>query len=303
MIDFRKLTGEDYDRFQEFLPLCHGRGCEYSFVNLSIWGRQKAAFLDGFLVLFSQFGRNSVYPFPLGKGDAKPILDAIIQDARMRGIPCRISSMTEADCRLLEALYPGQFRFHADRDHYDYVYPTQALADLTGKRYQSKRNFANRFHANYPDAQFLPLDSATEDMARQLVDRWCEEKLAADPLADFLMERTALDRAFRNREALGLEGLVLVNEGQCIAMTMGSRLSHDTFDIHFEKAISGYDGAYAAINRGFARYLQEKYPEVIFLNREDDMGIEGLRKAKLSYHPDHLVEKYWARLWEADDEH
>ena len=303
MIDFRKLTAEDLDRFQKFLPLCQGRGCEYSFVNQSIWGRQRVAFLDDFLVLFAQYGRNSVYPFPLGWGDHKPILDAIIHDAQMRGIPCRISSMTEEDCRLLESLYPGQFRFHADRDHYDYVYPIQALATLSGKRYQSKRNFANRFHANHPDAHFLLLDDSTEDMARRLVARWCEEKLAADPLADFVLELTALDRAFRHREALGLEGLVLMADGQAIAMTMGSRLSTDTFDIHFEKAISGYDGAYAAVNRGFAQHLLEKYPEVAFLNREDDMGIEGLRKAKLSYHPDHLVEKYWARLWEADDEH
>lgn len=303
MIDFQKLTTDDFDRFQEFVPACQGRGCEYSFVNLSIWGRQRVAFLDGFLVLFSQFGRSSVYPFPLGKGDVKPILDAIIHDARMRGIPCRITSLTKADCDLLEALYPGQFRFHADRDHHDYVYTIEALASLSGKRYQSKRNFANRFNANHPDAHFLPLDDSTEGLARSLVARWCEEKLAADPLADFVMEQTALDRAFRKREALGLEGLVLMAEGQCVAMTMGSRLSPDTFDIHFEKAISGYDGAYAAINRGFARHLMEKYPEVKFLNREDDMGIEGLRKAKLSYHPDHLVEKYWARLWEADDEH
>ena len=63
-----------------------------------------------------------------------------------------------------------------------------------------------------------------------------------------------------------------------------------------------YPGAYAAINQAFASYLQNKYPNLVYLNREDDMGIAGLRQAKLSYHPDHLVEKYWARLWEDDDE-
>ena len=93
-----------------------------------------------------------------------------------------------------------------------------------------------------------------------------------------------------------------MEDGKCIAMTMGSPLSDNTFDIHFEKALDGYDGAYAAINQGFARYLLGKHPNVEYLNREDDLGIEGLRKAKLSYHPDHLVEKHWARLWEEDDE-
>ena len=104
------------------------------------------------------------------------------------------------------------------------------------------------------------------------------------------------------REELGLEGLVLMENGQALAMTMGSILSPDTFDIHFDKALDGVDGAYAAINQSFAQYLQEKYPQIRYLNREDDLGIDGLRKAKLSYHPDHLVTKYWARLWEETDE-
>ena len=85
-------------------------------------------------------------------------------------------------------------------------------------------------------------------------------------------------------------------------MTLGSRLSEHTFDIHFEKALERYDGAYSAINRAFAQHIREKCPEVTLLNREDDMGIEGLRKAKLSYNPDHMVEKSWALLREDRDD-
>ena len=99
-----------------------------------------------------------------------------------------------------------------------------------------------------------------------------------------------------------MEGAVLMEQGQIMAFAMGSRLDRDTFDIHFEKALGASDGTYAAINRGFARHLREKYPELRWLNREDDMGIEGLRKAKLSYNPDHMVEKCWARLWEEEDD-
>ena len=99
-----------------------------------------------------------------------------------------------------------------------------------------------------------------------------------------------------------MEGLLLVENGQALAMAIGSRLNDTTFDIHFEKALGTVDGAYAAINQAFAAALWEKYPARQYLNREDDLGIEGLRKAKLSYHPDHMVEKYWARLWEDDDE-
>ncbi len=302
MIEFKKLTKEDRERYRQYLPACHGKGCEYAFANLCMWGRQRAAFLDGFLVLFSQFDRSSVYPFPLGEGDIKSVLDAIIHDAKSRGIPCRLSSMTEEECRLVESLYPGQFRFHTNRDNYDYVYAIEDLATLRGKRYQSKRNFVNRFHINHPDCQILPLDESTADAAKILVTKWLESKHLADPLLDTHMEQVALGRAFANQQAYGLEGLVLMEHGQALAMTMGSFLSSDTFDVHFEKALDGVDGAYAAINFAFARYLQEKYPHIRYLNREDDLGIPGLRKAKLSYHPHHLVEKYWVRLWEDTDE-
>ncbi len=303
MINFHRLTDADLQKYLEYAPCCQQRGCEYSFVNLRIWGRQSAAVVDGFLVLFSQFDRSSVYPFPLGQGDLKGVLDKLIEDARTRGIPFRLSSMTQAHCDTLEALYPGQFRFHTDRDSFDYVYRTEELAALRGKRYQSKRNFVNRFCLNYPDHRFLPLDDTTCDAAKEVVQQWMSEKIAEDPLTDFHLERTALERAFAHRKELGLVGMVLLADGQPVAMTMGSRLCGNTFDIHFEKAASGFDGAYAAINQAFARYIQEQFPEVEYLNREDDLGIPGLRKAKLSYHPDHLVEKYWARLWEDDDAH
>ena len=110
------------------------------------------------------------------------------------------------------------------------------------------------------------------------------------------MERAALNKALSNMELLKIEGIALMEEGRVLAMTMGSRLSEDTFDVHFEKALDTEEGAYARINQAFAGYLMEKYPAVRYLNREDDMGLEGLRKAKLSYHPVRLTEKYWACL-------
>ena len=94
---------------------------------------------------------------------------------------------------------------------------------------------------------------------------------------------------------------MIVDQGQVLAVTVGSRMTESTFDIHFEKAREDVDGAYAAINCEFARYLRLKYPEAQFLNREEDMGLEGLRKAKLSYLPHHMVDKHWAYL--AEDIH
>lgn len=112
-----------------------------------------------------------------------------------------------------------------------------------------------------------------------------------------------MDRAFGAMETLGLEGLVLRDgDGRIIAMTMGSRLSEDTFDIHFEKADPAVEGAYAAINQAFAQYLRQRYPALKWLDREDDMGLEGLRQAKLSYYPARMIEKHWAKCMEAEDE-
>ena len=303
MICFERLDLNTKARYDQYLMNCSERGCEYSFVNLFLWGRQKAAFLHEHLAFFSQFDRRSVYPFPVGNGDLKPVLDEIIDDARTRGIPCYLTTMTKQDCETLDQLYPGAFRFHADRDSFDYIYAIDDLADLKGRKFQKKRNHLNRFESEHPGCQAIPLDESTRVAAFDMLQQWYAARQAADPHSDFHLEQLAIHRAFAFQQQLGLEGLVLMEEGRAIAFCMGSRLNGDTFDIHFEKAREDVDGAYAAINREFARYLREKYPDIHYLNREDDLGLEGLRKAKLSYCPDHMVEKYWARLWEAEDEH
>ena len=298
MIDFQPINPERIDQFNEILQNSGERGCEYSFANLYLWGRQKAALVHGNLALFSQYNRRSIYPFPVGNGDLKATIDVIIHDANARGIPCRLSGLTASDEAKLEALYPGQFHYHIDRDFFDYVYDIDALADLKGKKLQRKRNHFNKFLQLHPDYTVEPITEHNTCQVQQMVDSWYQQRLEEDPHSDFLMEQTALTKALRHREALGMEGLLLKDGEELLAMTMGSRLSANTFDIHFEKALDRVDGAYAVINREFARYLRQQHPELRYLNREDDMGLEGLRKAKLSYYPDHMIEKRWACLRE-----
>ena len=119
MIPFEKLDLRKKELYEKLLLNCGERGCEYTFANKFLWGRQKAAFLGDQLVFFSQFDRRSIYPFPIGFGDLRPALDAVIADARERGIPCYLGCMTKSDCDLLEQLYPGRFSFHEDRDSFD----------------------------------------------------------------------------------------------------------------------------------------------------------------------------------------
>ena len=291
------MTLENKPLYDEFLIHCGDRGCEYNFANLFLWGRQKATIHEGNLAFFCQFNRRSVYLFPLGE-NLKPTVDAIISDSRKRGIPCRLTSLTREDMEKLEGWYPGQFYFQPDRDSYDYIYAVDALADLAGKKLQKKRNHCNRFHLLHPHCESFPITEENTPVVLAMVEAWYAQKKAADPTAGFRLEQAAITKALRHREALGMEGIVLTNKGQLIAMTLGSFLSEDTFDVQFEKALEGFDGAYAYINREFARFLRNKYPQLRWLNREDDLGIEGLRKAKLSYCPDRLIEKSWACLKE-----
>lgn len=297
MLNFLALKPEDKEKYDAFLQKGPERGCEYNFANLFLWGRQKATVHEGNLAFFCQFNRRSVYLFPVGQ-DLKPTLDAIIQDACKRGIPCRLTSLTRSDCEWLEQWYPDQFYFQPDRDSFDYVYSIDALAELKGKKLQRKRNHCNRFRLLHPNCTAAPITDENTPQVVEMLERWYAQRKAADPTASFHLERTAITKALRYRKELGMEGLVLLEKGCVIAMTLGSRLSENTFDVHFEKAAEGIDGAYNVINQEFARYLKKKYPALQWLNREDDLGLEGLRKAKLSYCPDRLVEKSWACLKE-----
>ena len=293
MIHFERLTIEQKPEIDALLHRAAHRGCAFSFANLYLWGRQCAARVGDDLLLFSHFQGKTMYPYPVCPGSARDAIEVLIADSQERGIPLRLSGLNTQDVEDLERWYPGQFRFHCGRDGHEYVYAIDDLADLKGKKYQPKRNHINRFLSEYPDAVIRPLDESTLPDARNLADRWYQRRTAEE---DAGMEMVALNRAFANWQALGLEGLVLYVGDQVVAMAIGSFLGEDTMDVHFEKADLDYNGAYAVINRAFARHIREKYPQVKFLNREEDMGLEGLRKAKLSYYPHHMVEKCWAHL-------
>lgn len=298
MIDFNRITLDKKEEYEKYLFDGNERGCEYTFANLYMWGRQSSAVICDHLVLFSQYNRRSVYPFPVGYGDKKAVIDAIIADSRERGIPCRFTGLTEREKNILEELYPGRFSFHCDRDFFDYVYDINELAELKGRRFHSKKNHYNKFVANYPDYRVEEINNANIGKAIDMVNEWYEDRLQEVPDSDFQMEQIAIKKAFANFDELGMEGLIMYIGDEVVAMTLGSFTSENTIDVHFEKARRDVDGAYAVINREFANHIRNKYPQVMYLNREDDMGIEGLRKAKESYRPHHMVEKCWAHLLE-----
>lgn len=298
MIDFQRLHLQQREDYEKILFSVPSRGCEYSFANLYLWGSQQVAFLHGCVAFFSHFSGRSVYHYPIGNGDKRVVLELILQDAKERGIPCRITNVLEEDRKELESWFPGKFLFHTNRDSFDYLYAVQDLAELKGRKFQKKRNHVNRFLAEHPNYRVEPLNCQTLGPAQCMVNDWYTKRIQEDPHGDYLLENLAMARAFRVYEGLGMESLVLLDGDEVLGVTMGSRLSDNTFDIHFEKAREDVEGAYAAINREFTRYLGMKYPDLVYLDREDDLGLEGLRKAKLSYNPAVLLEKSWAYLQE-----
>ena len=303
MINFKPINQIDKKLYESYLFSEQGRGGELSYANLCMWGEHKVAIVENHLVLLSLYNGKYLYPFPMGNGDVVPVLEAIIADASERGIPCVLSSLTPEKATLLDELYPGKFESHFKRASFDYVYATEKLAELKGRKYHRKRNHYNRFCKNHPDFHVEPLSSKNAEQVKAFLDNWYKGRLEESPENDYAGEQTALNRCFMNYEKLGMESLVLFHEGEILAFTMGSQLSPNTFDVHFEKARWDVEGAYTAINCEFAKYIRDKYPEIEFLDREEDMGLEGLRKAKESYFPHHMVEKGFAVLKETEDEY
>ena len=301
MINFHKVRPEDKAAYEAVLASASDRGCEYSFANLCFWGRQEIAFIEGCAAIFAHFDGCSVYGYPIGSGNRREVIRLMLEDAKERGIPCRIGSLTASDREELSQWFPHDFLLVSDRDGADYVYDIQDLADLRGRKFQRKRNHVNRFRAIHRDYTVEPIGKENIQEVEKLTARWFAARIAESG-GDYLLEQAALNRAFCYYEKLHMEGILLRIGGEPAAMTMGSFLNDNTIDVHFEKASEEIDGAYAAVNCEFARYLREKYPQVLYLNREDDMGLEGLRRAKTSYNPHHMVEKYRAYPKEAVDD-
>lgn len=292
MIDFQRIDLSDRQRIYDSFQRAGRESCSYSFANLYLWGKQVCAWVDGFLVVFSHYMGKSVYLFPAGEGDPAPVLKAMMEDAAHRGIPFRMTALSDEDCKAVERVFPGLFQFVPDKNAWDYLYEIDHLADLKGRGYQQKRNRINRFLEAAPNWRFAEIGPQDYELCRNMLLRWYESRLAADPTQDYHLEQNAAEKAMTNFEKLGLEGILLYDGDTPLGLTIGTFLTPTMFDIHFEKALGSVPGDYAMINRTYARHIREKYPQIRYLNREDDMGLPGLREAKQSYHPDRMVEQY-----------
>ena len=300
MIEFQKPQLTDKPWVYALLRQADYRGCDYSFTNLFAWSDaydQRIARVDDFLVARLTASLGPSYLYPAGRGDIVPVLRTLKQEADERGQPLRLVCLTPPQMEQLDTLFPGAFRYEADRPGYDYLYDIDRLADLGGKKLHAKRNHINRFLENNPSWTYEDITPESLPQCLEMDREWYRRSAVREGLAeerDLGDEGRALRLAMEHFQDLGLEGGLIRVYGEVVAFTMGDVISSDTYDVHFEKAYAELQGAYALINREFARRVRERHPEIRYLNREDDMGVEGLRKAKESYYPDLMVEKYSA---------
>ncbi|MCS2805098.1 DUF2156 domain-containing protein [Bacteroides fragilis] len=297
MIAFRDITIQDKDTITAYTMNSCRRNCDLSFSNLCSWRflyHTKFAIINNFLVFKFWAGDELAYMMPVGEGNLEEVLNELIEDARQEGEPFCMLGVCSCMREDLEAIMPGQFGFTVDRDYADYIYLRSDLATLKGKKFQSKRNHINKFRNTYPDYEYSPITKDRIQECLELEAKWCKAN-DCDQQEGTGNERRALIYALNHFEELGLTGGILHVNGQIVAFTFGMPINKETFGVHVEKADTSIDGAYAMINYEFANHIPEQY---IYINREEDLGIEGLRKAKLSYHPETIFEKYMACLKE-----
>ncbi len=272
-------------------------GC---FGTMYLWGNafgQQVAKLGDRIVARYESDEGVSFAYPYGSGDLRAAVLGLKEMSEQSGYPLTLIGLTEEQKDALEQAFPQQFAFEESRDNADYVYGVEQLANLKGKKLQNKRNHCNRFEKEQSDWKFEPMERRHFDDCRALMKLWGENHADSE---DFMQdaERRVVEDSFEHFERLGMEGGVLYVDGRLVAFTFGEAVGQNGFDVHLEKADISLNGTYQMINREFVRHLQLKHPDLRYINREEDMGHENLRKAKLSYHPEILLTKYNAK-WRA----
>lgn len=295
-MDFKKIELSDREWMEKRFAESDFRTCDHSFRNLYIWRHSSnisVADKENMLLIKSSGWDNkqTLYTYPAGNGNLLLAIDTMIKDAKanrdefvLRGIPAQ-------EVEKIEKLMPGRFEFEEKRDDFEYIYSVEKMANLAGKKYHGKRNHIARFMDN-DGWHYENMSMENIDKCREMNRRWCELNSSGDNNTASL-EQMAVQEAFDNFEKLGFKGGVLYIQDEVVAFTIGAPINSDTFGVHIEKADYRIQGAYPMINREFVRANMSDFT---YINREEDLGEEGLRKAKLSYYPEMFVEKWTAVL-------
>jgi len=293
-MNFKPIQIEDKETITAFTYPNNHQNCDYSFANMCSWRflyHSEYAIHDGFL--FIRFyieekeRKRLAYMFPVGHGDLCQAIDRMEKDAESLCYPLIILGVTPEAKNLFETCFPHHFTYLTERNYFDYIHLRDDLITLTGKKFQPKRNHINKFRKLY-DYTYLPIAKEFIPECMELDKVWYDTHKVESNNKDLLNERTSMCFAMKHFDELGLIGGAILIDSKIIAFTYGSPINNQTFGIHIEKANILYDGIFSVISQEFAKHIP---PQYIYVNREEDLGIPGLRKSKLSYHPCLLLEK------------
>lgn len=293
-MEFKKIELTDREWMEPLLAASGYQGCDYSFGNLYIWKdlyRQQAAEAGGMLCIRSRKPGTGeyMYLFPAGNGSLQEAVCFMMEDAERLGVPFLLRGFAAPEADRLTEAFPDTFVTESVRAEWDYLYRVEDLTLLAGKKYHGKRNHIARFEES-GDWHFEPLCDSNIEACRKMCRTWYGEHAAGGNMMA-LADRGVVDNALLCFDKLGFTGGVLYQCGQVVGFTVGEPLNQDTYVVHIEKAFAEIQGAYPVINREYVKHMMQGY---IYVNREEDDGIAGLRKAKESYHPV-MLEKFTAR--------
>lgn len=296
MLEFKKISLTDKSWVDELLKFSDFRGAEYNFTNLFIWEpvfESKICRFKDFLLLTSGTGENTRYLFPAGKGDYKEVLSVLAEDAKLKRVPFIIIGIPPEMVETVKSFFPENNGVDPVRDSFDYVYESEKLITLSGKKLQPKRNHLARF-TELLNWSYEVIDEKNLEECVQFTEGWCIEVGGCEGNKSLSSELCAVGRALTHFFELKLSGGLIRLDGRVVAYSIGEKLNSDTLIIHIEKASASIRGAYQAINREFA---QRNAAGLKYINREDDAGDLGLRQAKTSYYPAFMQEKYIAKIF------
>ena len=279
-INFKQVELSDKQAVDNILRQSDRRFCEVSFANLFCWApmsQYKIAICDDTLIIGKPEQNRFVLPIGEKVAEAVEVLKKDYPHLTIRGA-------AENELHFLEG-----FEISEETGFFDYIYQSEKLANLSGKKLAAKRNHINAFLAS-GEWHTEIITPAHANTLMEFNRRWCEGRCDESSLGH---EMCAVLTALKNYEALGLSGLMLYKNGQLVAYSYGEPINHDTFCVHVEKADMAVRGAYQMINREFVRTFCQDYA---YVNREDDAGDEGLKKAKLSYYPTEVGRKFKGTL-------
>jgi len=291
ILNFEPISLEKQSEYSKYFEKCPQKASDYSFVNLWGWAKEYGldwAWTDN-LVWIRQSIPEILYWAPVGPWDEVDWMSCFNE---FSGKQAPIIRIPEKLVLTWKESFGDRIAVEEERGSWDYLYSISELTELKGKRFHKKRNLLNQFTKNY-NFQFVPFGTEAIHMAMAMQEDWCtwRDCEASDVLA---AENNAISRVLNSWEKIGglIGGAIIVNETMA-AYTVAESLSADMLLIHFEKGNTDFKGVYQAINQLFLENSGKNY-EIV--NREQDLDDEGLRKAKLSYHPVDFIKKYRVNL-------